>query len=44
MALLERSDWYDIARNTNWTPSYVSREEIFPKELSDPYNIDVEEW
>ena len=44
MALLDRSDWYDIARDTNWTPGYVSREEIFPPQLSDPYAIPVEEW
>jgi toluene monooxygenase system protein A len=44
MALLDRSDWYDIARDTNWTPDYVPREDLFPPELSDPYNIPVEEW
>ena len=30
MALLERSAWYDIARNTNWTPKYVTEEDLFP--------------
>ena len=30
MALLNRSDWYDIARDTEWTPTYVSNEELFP--------------
>ncbi|PPR24461.1 MAG: Toluene-4-monooxygenase system protein A, partial [Alphaproteobacteria bacterium MarineAlpha10_Bin1] len=44
MTLLDRSDWYDIARDTNWTPGYVPREEIFPAEMSDPYGIPVEEW
>ena len=44
MALLDRSEWYDIARDTNWTPTFVSREELFPKNMSDPYGIPVEEW
>ena len=28
MALLNMGDWYDIARDTNWTPSYVREEEF----------------
>jgi len=44
MALLDRSDWYDIARDTNWSAGYVPREEIFPPQLSDPFGIPVEEW
>ena len=43
-AMLERSEWYDIARDTNWTPSYVSREALFPPEMGDPYGIPIEEW
>ena len=31
-------------RDTNWTPSYVSREELFPPEMGDPYGIPIEEW
>ena len=42
--MLERSDWYDIARDTNWTPSYVAREELFPPEMGDPYDIPLAEW
>ena len=42
--MLERSEWYDIARDTNWTPSYVSREALFPPEMGDPYGIPIEEW
>ena len=42
--MLERSEWYDIARDTNWTPSYVSQEELFPPEMGDPYGIPTEEW
>ena len=44
MALLDRSDWYDIARDTNWTPTFVTRDELFPENMSDPYGIPVEEW
>ena len=43
-AMLERSEWYDIARDTNWTPSYVSQEALFPPEMGDPYGIPIEEW
>ena len=42
--MLERSEWYDIARDTNWTPSYVSEEALFPPEMGDPYGIPTEEW
>jgi toluene monooxygenase system protein A len=44
MALLNRSDWYDLARSNNWTPSYVSEDELFPPELSDPYGVPISEW
>ncbi|GAA4555587.1 YHS domain-containing protein [Pseudonocardia xishanensis] len=44
MALLERSAWYDIARDTNWTPKYVDADELFPPDQSDPYGIPVSEW
>jgi toluene monooxygenase system protein A len=44
MPALERSQWYDIARSTNWTPSFVTEEELFPKEMSDPHGVPVSEW
>ena len=44
MALLANQDWYDIARDTNWTPSYVDETEIFPAQFSDPYKLPVGEW
>ena len=44
MPRLERSEWYDFARDTNWTPRYVDEQEIFPPEMSDPYGIPVSEW
>jgi toluene monooxygenase system protein A len=42
--MLERSEWYDIARRTNWTPKYVTEEELFPPEMSDPYGVSNELW
>ncbi len=33
MAKLKRSDWYDFTRDTNWTPKYVSEEELFPQQM-----------
>ena len=44
MPRLERSEWYDFARDTNWMPRYVDEQEIFPPEMSDPYGIPVSEW
>ena len=44
MALLERTDWYDIARTTNWTPRYVSEQELFPAELSGDMGIPMQNW
>jgi toluene monooxygenase system protein A len=44
MAMLDRSEWYDLARSTNWTPSYVSKEELFPEWLSDPFDIGDDQW
>ena len=44
MPALERSQWYDIARSTNWTPSFVTEEELFPKEMSDPHGVPDSEW
>ena len=44
MALLERNAWYDIARDTKWTPSYVTEDELFPPEMADPFGIPTKEW
>jgi len=44
MTLLKRSDWYDIARDTNWTPSFVTEEELFPREMSDVFDVPREAW
>lgn len=42
--MLNNSEWYDIARQTNWTPKYVTDEEMFPRAFSDPFDIPVTEW
>ena len=44
MATLGRLDWYDIARSTNWTPTYVSEDELFPPELSGAVGLGIEAW
>lgn len=44
MAILSPGDWYDIARSTNWTPSYVTEEELFPEELSGSLGIPMNKW
>ena len=30
MTVLSRDDWYDIARDVDWTISYVDEKEAFP--------------
>ncbi|QFS94729.1 Toluene-4-monooxygenase system protein A (plasmid) [Mycobacterium sp. THAF192] len=44
MPLLERGEWYDLARQTNWTPVTVSEEEMFPPEMSDTFGLPMKEW
>ena len=44
MALLERSEWYDIARATNWTPTYVSESELFPELMTGAQGVPMEQW
>jgi toluene monooxygenase system protein A len=44
MGLLNRSDWYDIGRDTNWTPSYVPVDELFPEEMSDTFGLTLDQW
>lgn len=41
---LKNSDWYEIARDTNWTPKYVTEDDLFPPQFSDPYGIPVSAW
>jgi toluene monooxygenase system protein A len=44
MAMLNRAEWYDLARDTNWTPTYVREEDIFPPEMSDQSGLSLEAW
>lgn len=44
MALLEREQWYDLARSTEWTPRYVSQDELFPPALSGGEAIPDHVW
>ena len=44
MALLDRAEWYDIARDTNWTTTYVTENELFPEEQSGSIGLPLETW
>ncbi len=44
MGLLKTEEWYDTCRQTNWTPSYVSEDEMFPELFSRDHGIDVGQW
>ena len=44
MALLDRAEWYDIARDTNWTPKYVTEDELFPEAQSGAMGLPLEVW
>jgi len=44
MALLDRAEWYNIARTTNWTPSYVAEDELFPDLMSGAKGIPAANW
>ena len=44
MALLERHEWYDIARSTNWTPKYVSDDQLFPDIMTGAQGVPMEKW
>jgi toluene monooxygenase system protein A len=44
MSLLKREDWYDLTRTTNWTPKYVTEDELFPEEMSGARGISMEDW
>lgn len=44
MALLNRNEWYDLARSTNWTPTYVTEAEMFPDTLAGSLGIELTKW
>jgi 1,2-phenylacetyl-CoA epoxidase catalytic subunit len=42
--LLSRDDWYDIARDLNWTISYVDPATVFPAEWTGVADVPPEAW
>ena len=44
MTLLNRDDWYDIARDVDWTLSYVEAKEAFPEAWTGVGDIPKEAW
>ena len=44
MALLNRMDWYDLARTTNWTSKYATEDEIFPPLMSGDFGLPQDAW
>lgn len=44
MPRLERSQWYDLRRDMNWSFKYVTEEEVFPEALSHSYGIPPADW
>ncbi|NDZ17408.1 toluene monooxygenase [Variovorax sp. WS11] len=44
MSLLSRDDWYDIARDVDWTLSYVDEREAFPEAWSGCGPVPKEAW
>lgn len=43
-ALPRRDDWYDLARDLDWTLSYVRSEDAFPQEWAGTGGIPSEAW
>lgn len=39
MPKLERSQWYDLSRDINWSFKYVTGEEVFPEAVSEGHGI-----
>jgi len=44
MTILQRDDWYDIARDVDWTLSYVDEKEAFPEQWSGIGPVPKEAW
>ena len=44
MSKLDRSQWYDVARDTCWTPTYVKQEELFPDQMCGSMGVPFETW
>ena len=44
MTILDRSEWYDVVRDTNWVPKYVKQEELFPEIMCGSMGIPFKNW
>ena len=44
MTILNRSEWYDVVRDTNWVPKYVTQEELFPDLMCGSMGISFKDW
>lgn len=44
MPRLERSEWYDLCRDMNWSFKYVKEAEVFPEALSHSHGIPPADW
>src|SRR3954467_4464783 len=44
VAVLNRDDWYDIARDVEWTLSYVTHKDAFPVEWQGAAGIPRDAW
>jgi toluene monooxygenase system protein A len=44
MALIDRNEWYDLTREINWTPKYVTEDELFPEAMCGAGDIPMEVW
>lgn len=44
MPRIARSEWYDIARDMNWTLSYVDEAEVFPEVMCNAFGVPSEQW
>lgn len=44
MPRLERSQWYDLCRDMNWSFKYATEGEVFPEALSEGHGIPAAAW
>ena len=44
MPRMKREEWYNIARDVDWTRSYVDEEAVFPEWLSGSGKVPREAW
>lgn len=44
MTLLNRDDWYDIARDVDWTLSYVDKKDAYPNTWAGADGVPEEAW